>query len=157
VIDDVGTGMNPEDSGDGVGRGFQGLTSKSDVIIKAELTGNSINPAWWGVVGRWTSAIDYFLAWWRSDTSTVEIVNPSEVVIDTDTLALAVSDQGRITFTMIGDQLTALFENLTGATSVVLSATSSSQLLAPRHGLWARTAFGAGAADVYDNFQIETA
>ena len=155
VIDGAGTRINPVDGVDGNFRGYQGNAGASDVRLSVDFEANPINPTWPGLVGRWTSSVDQFIAWWSGEANVIHLVDPSEAEV-TASLALDVGDLARITLTMKGTAIEALFENLTQVLSDTLVLTSALNQLAPRHGLIARTAWNP-AFDFYDNFLIEPA
>src|SRR3990172_2483438 len=146
----------PNDSGDGQSRGYNGDTGVSDCTISIEGTCNAVNPLWPEITFRGSAAgTRGWIVVWFAETDTVTLYNPSSTQIDTDSLALDLSDSFRITVTLSGQEITVLAENLTDVTDVTLTATSSAGETDTVHGFGARTAFGSGASDRFDNFLVE--
>lgn len=151
--------VRPDDSGDGNARGYKIESGLSDAIIIIEGTVNSINPLWPELCFRGTLGATYpddrgFLLHWVAESGSIFLYSPADAVLDTDFLALGTSDEFRITATLNGTSISVLCENLTDVTSVTLTATSSVQQTNTVHGFGARTAFGAGSQDTFDNFSV---
>jgi hypothetical protein len=141
------------DNGDGQVRGFTIESGLADGTIIITMTGNAIGPTAPGIFFRDDGA-DRLLAWASWFLGTAYILDVGGGVLTSGAWVAGASDVIRITVTLLGASITALFENLTDATSVLLSTTSASNQAATRHGPAARTVTFAGVQDYFDDFSV---
>jgi hypothetical protein len=142
-----------QDSGDGGIRGFAIESGLGNCTINLHMTGNAINPTAPAVFFR-DDGTDCFIAWLAGYLGTCYIFDVDGTTLDSDSLTFGVNDVAHITVVLSGTSITATFENETDVASVVLTATSSNNQTATKHGPGARTVFGAGASDYFDNFTV---